>query len=586
MNRYNEQYIPVDIAGKLGQSFLRNPLTAVLGIVILALGWIALNTMPREEDPQIAISGGGVIIALPGATPQEIENIISIPLESKLREIKGVENVYSLSMNNVGILQIMYYIGEDREKSNLKLYDKVMQNMDKMPKGAMQPMVKPFDIDIDVPIVTIAFYQNSESNLSISDFNEKLRSLKHDISGIDNVAKTTLHGEHKKQYNVKINIDKLTGYHVSMGQVMMAIKKFSSNTPQIKGKTDDGKIIMFGVKNAINSIEDIKDIQVSVYRGDPLYLKTIADVKVGIDEQNFQDVEFVNRPNNDIAQPLTAYMPQVTLSVSKLAGTNAVIVAENILELIEKNRDELKSLGIEYKVTRNYGERANKAVEELMNHLFITIIIISIMLVFALGWRESLIVTFSVPAILAITLFIAYITGQTMNRITLFAFLLSLGLLVDAAIIVIENIHRHLHLPEAKHKEMGEILVEATDEVGAPTNVATLAIIMTMVPMAFVGGMMGSFMKPIPLNVPVALLASLVVAYIFTPYLSLKLLKKPKDDDTYNAEGNPYDICGICQSNHKTHEHEEHSKKEDENKKVDNKKSDDKKSRDNKKGDE
>jgi len=585
MNRYNEKYVPQDIAGKLGQSFLRNPLTAVLGVVILALGWIALNTMPREEDPQIAISGGGVIIALPGATPQEIENIISIPLESKLREIKGVENVYSLSMDNVGILQIMYYIGEDREKSNLKLYDKVMQNMDKMPKGAMQPMVKPFDIDIDVPIVTIAFYQNSESNLSISDFNEKLRSLKHDISGIDNVAKTTLHGEHKKQYNVKINIDKLTGYHVSMGQVMMAIKKFSANTPQIKGKTDDGKIIMFGVKNAINSIEDIKDIQISVYRGDPLYLKTIADVKVGIDEQNFQDVEFVNRPNNDIAQPLTAYMPQVTLSISKLAGTNAVIVAENILELIEKNRDELKSLGIEYKVTRNYGERANKAVEELMHHLFITIIIISIMLVFALGWRESVIVTFSVPAILAITLFIAYITGQTMNRITLFAFLLSLGLLVDAAIIVIENIHRHLHLEGAKQKEMGEILVEATDEVGAPTNVATLAIIMTMVPMAFVGGMMGSFMKPIPLNVPVALLASLVVAYIFTPYLSLKLLKKPKSDDNYDAEGNPYDICGICQSNHKTHEHEEHSKKEDENKKVDNKKSDDKKSRDNKKGD-
>jgi multidrug efflux pump subunit AcrB len=568
MDRYNEQYVPEDIAGKLGKSFLRNPLTAVLGIVILALGWIALSTMPREEDPQIAISGGGVIIALPGASPREVENIISIPLESKLREIKGVENVYSLSMENVGILQIMYYIGEEREKSNLKLYDKVMQNMDKMPKGAMQPIIKPFDIDIDVPIVTIAFYQNRESNLSVADFNERLRSLKHDISGIENVAKTTLHGEHKKQYNVKINVDKLTGYHVSMGQVMMAIKKFAANTPQIKGKTSDGKIIMFGVKNAINDIEDIKNIQVSIYRGDPLYLKTIADVEEGIDEQNFRDVEFVNRPNNDTTQPLTPYIPQVTLSVSKLAGTNAVVVADNILELIEKNKEELEALGIEYKVTRNYGERANRAVEELMHHLLITIIIISIMLVFALGWRESIIVTFSVPAILAITLFIAYITGQTMNRITLFAFLLSLGLLVDAAIIVIENIHRHLHLPGAKRKEMGEILVEATDEVGSPTNVATLAIIMTMVPMAFVGGMMGSFMKPIPLNVPVALLASLFVAYIFTPYLSLKLLKKPKNDKEYDAENNPYDICRICQGNHKTEEHEEHSKKENEKKRL------------------
>jgi multidrug efflux pump subunit AcrB len=178
-------------------------------------------------------------------------------------------------------------------------------------------------------------------------------------------------------------------------------------------------------------------------------------------------------------------------------------------------------------VTRNYGERANEAVNELMNHLIITIVIIALMLVFALGWKESLIVTFTVPAILAITLFIAWLSGQTINRITLFAFLLSLGLLVDAAIIVIENIHRHLHAHDVDNKEMDELLIEATDEIGAPTNIATLAIILTMVPMAFVGGMMGSFMKPIPYNVPVALIASLFVAYIFTPYLSLKLLKKP-----------------------------------------------------------
>ncbi len=179
-------------------------------------------------------------------------------------------------------------------------------------------------------------------------------------------------------------------------------------------------------------------------------------------------------------------------------------------------------------MTRNYGVRANEAVNEFMHHLIITIVIIALMLVFALGWRESIIVTFTVPAILAVTLFTAWMTGQTMNRITLFALLLSLGLLVDAAIIVIENIHRHLHSHGVEDKEMGELLIEATDEIGAPTNIATLAIILTMVPMAFVGGMMGSFMKPIPYNVPVALIASLFVAYIFTPYLSLKLLKKPE----------------------------------------------------------
>jgi len=199
-----------------------------------------------------------------------------------------------------------------------------------------------------------------------------------------------------------------------------------------------------------------------------------------------------------------------------------------VLYVLKEYEDEFNKAGVGYLITRNYGERANEAVNELMSHLLITIVIIALMLVFALGWRESLIVTFSVPAILAVTLFTAWMTGQTMNRITLFALLLSLGLLVDAAIIVIENIHRHLHSHGSANKEMGELLIEATDEIGAPTNIATLAIILTMVPMAFVGGMMGSFMKPIPYNVPVALIASLFVAYIFTPYLSLRLLKKPE----------------------------------------------------------
>lgn len=552
-----EPYIVKNIAGKLGQAFLKNPLTPVLGIVILALGWIALSTMPREEDPQIAISGGGIIVAMPGASPKEIENVVSKPLEAKLREVQGIEHVYSTSMENVGVINVMYYIGENREDSNLKLYDKVMQNMDKMPKGVMPPVIKPFDIDIDVPIVTIAFYQTDSSKLSVIAFNEKIRAFEHEINAIDNVAKTTLYGTDKEQYNVKINIDKLSGYHVSMGQVMMAIKQFSANTPKIKGRTGQGQLIKFGVANAINGIEDIKNITVSRYRDKPLYLKDIAQVEIGIDEKNFQKVEFINRPDNNTSKALTKSISQVTLAISKLAGSNAVFVAEDILNLVKEKEREFNELGINYKVTRNYGERANQAVEELMHHLLITIIIIAVMLVFTLGWRESIIVTFSVPAILAITLFIAYMTGQTMNRITLFAFLLSLGLLVDAAIIVIENIHRHLHEEGAEHRKMEEILVEATDEVGSPTNIATLAIIMTMVPMAFVGGMMGSFMKPIPYNVPVALFASLIVAYIFTPYLSLKLLKRPKHDEDYNMNENPFGICEICGGSHHTHEHQE-----------------------------
>ena len=541
-----EPYVIKDVAGKLGQGFLRNPLTAVLGIVILALGWIALNTMPREEDPQIAISGGGIIVAMPGATPLEIENIISEPLEKKLREINGIEHVYSMSMDNVGIVNVMYFIGENREDSNLKLYDKIMQNMDQMPKGVMQPLIKPFDIDIDVPIITVALYQTEASKLSIIEFNEQVRELQHKLNGIENVAKTTLHGAHKEQYNVEVDVGKLSAYHLSMGQIMMAIKSLATNVPDVKGRTKGNKLVIFGVSNAIEGIEDIQNVMVANYRGSPIYLKDVAHVEQGFDKQNFQDVELIFRANNDKAEALSQSIPQVTLSVSKLAGKNAVFVAQDVVKLIEAQEATFQKLGIKYIITRDYGERANAAVDELMHHLVITIIIIAIMLVFALGWKESLIVTFSVPAILAITLFIAHMTGQTMNRITLFAFLLSLGLLVDAAIIVIENIHRHLHSPGVEDRDMGELLVEATDEVGGPTNIATLAIIMTMVPMAFVGGMMGSFMKPIPYNVPVALFASLVVAYIFTPYLSLKLLRKPEHGEHHDMENNPYGICEVC----------------------------------------
>ena len=502
--------------------------------------------MPREEDPQIAISGGGVIVAMPGATPLEVENIISKPLEKKLREVQGIEHVYSISQNNVGIVNVMYYIGENREDSNLKLYDKVMQNMDEMPKGVMQPLIKPFDIDIDVPIITFAFYQTDKSKLSTVQFNEKLRDLRYKINGIPNVAKTTLYGDHKEQFNVEVDMGKLSAYHLSLGQIMQSVKQLAVNVPEVKGKTKDKKIIMFGVSNAINGIEDIKSVMVANYMGSPIYLRDVAKVSDGIDKQNFKNVDFIFRANNDKSQPFSKTTSQTTLAVSKLAGSNAVFVAQDVMKLVDEYKEEFQKLGIEYVETRNYGERANHAVDELMHHLVITIIIIAIMLVFALGWRESLIVTFSVPAILSITLFIAYMTGQTMNRITLFAFLLSLGLLVDAAIIVIENIHRHLHSEGAEKREMDEILIEATDEVGGPTNIATLAIIMTMVPMAFVGGMMGAFMKPIPYNVPVALFASLIVAYIFTPYLSLKLLKKPKAGEHHDMENNPYGICELC----------------------------------------
>ena len=486
------------------------------------MGYLALNVMPREEDPQIAISGGGVVVAMPGASPREIENIIINPLERKLREIKGIEHIYGQAFDNYGVVSVMHYIGENREDSNLKLYDKVMQNMDLMPKGVMQPLIKPFDIDIDIPILTVAFYAKKGSKVDDVKLFETVRGIQQKLNAVENVAKTTLKGARKAQYNIEVDMSKLSAYHLSLGQIMKAVQSVAVDVPDVK----KNELVIFGVKNAIESVEDVGSVIVAQYMGSPIYLRDVATVTEGVDIQNFKTamVRFKEDAN---ATSLGKERNQVTLTVAKLAGTNAGFVAEDVIEVLKERQKVFADEGIGYLITRNYGERANEAVNELMHHLVIAIIIIALMLVFALGWKESLIVTFTVPAILAITLFVAYLSGQTISRITLFAFLLSLGLLVDAAIIVIENIHRHLHAHDVDEKEMDELLIEATDEIGAPTNVATLAIILTMVPMAFVGGMMGSFMKPIPYNVPVALIASLFVAYIFTPYLSLKLLKKP-----------------------------------------------------------
>jgi multidrug efflux pump subunit AcrB len=516
-------YKPKDIAGKLAKGFIRNPLTLILGVFLFVIGYIALMMMPREENPQMVVSGSTVIIALPGATANEVENVIVKPLERKLKEVKGIEHIHAMAMDNVAVINAAFYIGEQKEDSNLKIYDKIMQNMEILPKGAMQPIIKPLDIDIDIPIVSVAFYANNPK-MDPTALYDHVKKIQHHINGLPNVAVTDIKGAKKHQFNVQVDVNRLSGYNLSLGQIVQATQSLAYNVPEIKGKTQDNQIVMLGVRNAIESVEDVGNIIVAQYGGSAIHLRDVATVSAGSDIQNFKSALITAKDEQGTFSPLK---DQITLTVSKIQGTNAVIISDAVKDELEKYKEQMKVQGISYVITRNDGERANEAVNELVFHLLLSIVIIAILLIFVLGWRESLIVTLTVPAILAITLFIAYITGQTVNRITLFAFLLSLGLLVDAAIIVIENIHRHFHAPDAHLRDADELMVEATDEIGAPTNIATLAIILTMVPMAFVGQMMGQFMKPIPANVPVALVASLFVAYIFTPYLAVRLLKKP-----------------------------------------------------------
>ncbi len=539
-----EEYHIKNIAGHLAKAFMSNPLTPVLAFAILLLGYVSLEVMPREEDPQIQVSGGSVIVAIPGATPKEITNVVIKPLERRIREIKGIDNIYGTAMNNFGMVNVQYLIGQDRESSNLKLYDKVMQNMDQLPKGTLPPLVKPFDIDIDIPILTVAFYKLEGGQTDTIKLYKTIREIQQDVNALDDVSKTTLKGVKRPQFNVLIDLHKLSGYHISLGQVAQAIKAISSNAPQIDTSTSTGKLIVFGIKNAIDDTEDLKELIVAQYQGSPIYLKNIATVDYSYDFQNYQsslityhdgvDVNEVHHQsheeNQTEAEPIhfRDAGDQITMTVSKLKGTNAVLIAESTIEELQKSKQELREQGVGFIITRNYGIRANEAVNELVHHLVLTIFIIALILVPFLGWRESLVVTIAVPMILAATLFIALMTDQTINRITLFAFLLSLGLIVDDAIIVIENIHRHLQLPESKDLEFDELIIQATDEIGPSTNIATIAIMLTMIPMAFVGGMMGQFMKPIPLNVPVALAVSLFVAYVFAPYLARKLIKFKK----------------------------------------------------------
>ena len=527
-----------NVAGHLAKGFLNNPLTAILAFAILALGYISLEVMPREEDPQIAVSGGSIIVPMPGASPDEINNAILKPLERKISEIKGIKDIYSTAMHNVGMLNIQYEIGEDRESSNLKLYDKVMQNMDNLPGGTMMPLVKPFDIDIDVPIVTIAFYKKEDKGIDHIVLYKQIKDIQQDINAIKHISKTTLKGAKKPQFNVLLDLDKLSGYHISIGQVVQSIQAIAKNSPEVDLPTKDNRLIVFGVKNAINSIEDLRNLIIAKYMGSLIYLKDIAEVRYFYDIQNHQNAQLTYQKDMDVSEETheeeLANTPpvfsenedQVTVTVSKLKGTNAVELAEKVIGTLEKNEAKLDKYGLGYIITRNYGLRANEAVNELVHHLVLTIAIISLILIPFLGWRESMVVTIAVPMILATTLFIALLTDQTINRITLFAFLLSLGLIVDDAIIVIENIHRRMHLKETQDQDFDEVIIEATDEIGPSTNIATIAIMLTMIPMAFVGGMMGQFMLPIPLNVPVALAVSLFVAYVFTPYLAKKFIKR------------------------------------------------------------
>ncbi len=509
-----------NIAGRLAETFIEHPLTLMLSVFIIVMGYITLQISPREANPQIVVAGGAVIVPYPGVKASEIQKVIIEPLERRLREVEGVEDIYGIAQDNVAILNVKFFLGQERDKANFRLYNSVLRNVDVLPKGIMQPIVKTMDIDTDIAIASIAFYPK-DSSLSMTELYKKISKIQTKINRIENVAITDLIGERKEQYNIEVNLQKLTGFHLSLGQVLKSVQGLTARTPDITGRSKDNKIILFGVQKAIRNIDDIKNLIITTYGGSPIYIQDIATVTKGQEIQNMKSASLTFAKNG-----LGNELKQTTISITKKRGANVVEVNEAIFSLMDSLKPKLEKENIGFIITRDDGYTANHSVNELVMHIVISVIIIGILLVITLGYKEALIVTLTVPMIISLTLFTGYMLGQSINKISLFALLLSLGLLVDSAIIVIENIHRHFHDHDAKNKTLKEIAIAATNEVGNPTNLATVAIIMTFLTMFLVGGTVGQYIRPIAVYAPIAMFTSLIVAYIFTPYFVSKFMTK------------------------------------------------------------
>ncbi|MBF0170835.1 MAG: efflux RND transporter permease subunit [Nitrospinae bacterium] len=489
-------------------------------------GLFAILMTPREENPQIVVPGANVYVQYPGADALEVEEHIAKPLEALIWTLKGVENVYSVSMDSQAVISVQFYVGEDKEDSLVKLYDKIMSNLDIKPSEASQPILKPVDVD-DVPIVVATLSSPSLNDGQLRKVADEVLDTLRQIPGTNNPH---IVGGRKRQINVSFDPEKLAQYGLSAAEIAGAIQMSNKNLP-VGDFAEKGIRRFVESGDFLKSAEDVGSVVVAAHGGRPIYLTDIAEV-----EDGYEEVSTYSRigygPGSLRADK--AERTAVSVAVAKKAGLNAVAIADTVIAEIER----LKKTGaipadVEYDITRNDGEKANHAVNELIFHLFLSIIFVVGLLVFTLGWRESMIVAIAIPLTLFVTLGIGELAGQSINRITLFALILSLGLLVDDAIVVVENIYRHYKMGA---KDRIGAAVRAVHEIGSPTVLATLTVIVAFIPMAFVTGMMGPYMAPIPFNVPVAMLTSLAVAFIVTPWASYRLIKVHAHDDPQPLE--------------------------------------------------
>ncbi|MGO9306006.1 MAG: efflux RND transporter permease subunit [Candidatus Korobacteraceae bacterium] len=514
-----EGKIPLRIAGLIARTFINSKLTPLFIAGALLAGAFAILMTPREEEPQIVVPMLDVFVRMPGASPAEVQQRATVPMERLLREVPGVEYVYSITSSELSMLVVRFYVGTKEEDAVVKIYNKLYSNFDRIPQGVSQPLIKVRSID-DVPIMALTLWGKNYDSYKLRQI---AGELENQLKQIDDVSETKIIGGLPRQVRVVLDTQQLAAYGMTAGAVTAQLQQ--ANTRGSAGSfAHDNQEFEVEAGRFLGKADDLKQVVVGVYQGRPVYLRDVAAEIVDGPAEPRDYVLFANAVG---APPdaLRGEYPAVTITLAKRKGTNATVITEKAGKKIDQLRGYLLPSDLNVTVTRNYGETARDKSDELLKHLFLATLSVTLLIALALGWRESGVVLIAIPVTLALTLFIFYFFGYTLNRVTLFALIFSIGILVDDAIVVVENVVRHFRLPDSRGRPLSEVAVEAVNEVGNPTILATFAVIAAILPMAFVRGLMGPYMRPIPVGASAAMLFSLIVAFVVSPWAALRLLR-------------------------------------------------------------
>ncbi len=504
------------IAGRVARAFIDSKLTPLIVLASVLLGLLAVLLLPREEEPQIKVPMVDVLVSMPGFSAKEVEERATRPMEKLLWEIPGVEYIYSTSSEGQSLVIVRFKVGEDMERSLVNLNQKLQSNFDKIPHGVSQPLIKARSID-DVPILALTFHSPRYDHLTLRRLVAQVDDA---VKQVPQVAEITLIGGAQRQVRVLLDPARLASRNLSpaglIPMLQQANRQFAAG-----GLTSDNREVVVETGAFLKDADDVGNVVVGVFGGKPVYLRDVATIVDGAEEPSQYVFFGTGAANSAMANE----QPALTLSIAKRPGANAITVANEVLRKIDTLKGRIIPADVQVTVTRNYGLTAEEKSNELLWHMLIAVVGVSLLILLALGWRESLIVAIAIPSTLALTLLVFYLYGFTLNRITLFALIFSIGILVDDAIVVIENIVRHFHLPHNRGRSWSAIAVEAVGEVGNPTILATFAVIAAVLPMAFVGGLMGPYMRPIPIGSSAAMFFSLAIAFIVTPWASIRILR-------------------------------------------------------------